>query len=64
MSVSLGKRACIAKLVFGVCTNCVCGMQNLVGLVIWWIILFGASALFVVQYQNGLKREQREKERR
>lgn len=42
----------------------VCGLQNLVGLVIWWIILFGASALFVVQYQNGLKRELREKERR
>ncbi|KAL3159760.1 hypothetical protein ABBQ38_010166 [Trebouxia sp. C0009 RCD-2024] len=38
--------------------------ENLIGLVIWWIILFGASALFVVQYQNGLKREQREKERR
>ena len=36
-------------------------LQNLIGLVLFWLILFGASALFVVQYQNGLKRQQNQR---
>lgn len=36
-------------------------LQNLIGLALFWGILFGASALFVIQYQNGIKREQRQR---
>ncbi|DBB10072.1 TPA: hypothetical protein ACH3X3_001662 [Trebouxia sp. C0006] len=35
--------------------------ENLIGLAIFWGCLFGASALFVIQYQNGLKREQNQR---
>lgn len=35
--------------------------ENLIGLALFWGILFGASALFVIQYQNGIKREQRQR---
>lgn len=35
--------------------------ENIPGLILFWLILFGASALFVIQYQNGIKREQRQR---
>jgi nitrite reductase/ring-hydroxylating ferredoxin subunit len=30
--------------------------ESLIGLVVFWIILFGASTLFVIQYKNGQRR--------